>query len=739
MPQSDTLEESDSIAYRAQELVERTHLNIFLTGKAGTGKTTFLRKLVERNFKPMLVCAPTGIAALNAGGVTLHSMMGIPPCTFVPGAMPSAMPYGLRIENPSTLVKNLSLSSLKRIQIKRAALMVIDEVSMLRADMLDAIDQILKFIRHSREPFGGMQMLFVGDLMQLPPVIKIEEWNLLSQYYPSPYFFDAKVLRDHAPLRIDLKKVYRQKDEEFAAMLNRMRAQQLTNEDVEILNRHYTPGYSRKALPGVVTLTTHNRVADTINQEALQALNTPLIQLSATIQGEFPESMFPCERDMKIKPGAQVMFIKNDLQQPSRFYNGKMGVVEGFEEEQVKIRLEDKSCVLLEPHLWENVRYTIDTATGVPVAETIGRFLQYPLRLAWAITIHKSQGLTFEKAAIDVQNVFASGQCYVAFSRLRSLNGLTLITPFQKKELNADRQLLSYEGQPSQAETYFSRMDELKKTYFIKNLEKIIAFSAIKKPFSRTAEQSSIMKSLMAAVQKDVLAGMDELLLEGRNLLSEIDVNAALSTAVLSDWLSSGRQWLKNSLARLVNMHQSIPEPSSLWLHFAEELEHGMGELWQDFSFIESLGTKAENGDGISRLKEWIQYRAQCNITSAAVKKKERKTVKKSEIKKPANPTRKITLQFIREGKTIKDIAAQRNLTETTIASHVSDLIKGGELQIEEVLPLKRIMELAGVIQQKPAEESLWQYHQRAYGDTSFSELKWVDTYLVKHNLVAGK
>lgn len=732
MQEAHNLENSVSVTRGAQDLVERTQLNIFLTGKAGTGKTTFLRNIVQRNFKPMLVCAPTGIAALNAGGVTLHSMMGIPPCTYVPGDLPSSLPYGLRIENPSSLIKNLSLSSLKRTQIKRAALMVIDEVSMLRADMLDAIDQILKFVRRSKEPFGGMQMLFIGDLMQLPPVIKNEEWQILSQYYPSPYFFDAGVLREHAPLRIELSKVYRQKDEDFAALLNRMRSQELTNEDVALLNRHYIPGYSQKALPGIVTLTTHNRMADTINQEALQALHTPLIHLSATVENEFPDSMFPCEREMKIKPGAQVMFIKNDLEQPSRFFNGKMGLVEGFEEGSLVIRTEAGEKIILEPHVWENKRYTPDAGTGIPVAETIGRFIQYPLRLAWAITIHKSQGLTFEKAAIDVQNVFASGQCYVAFSRLRSLSGLTLITPFHKKELNTDRQLLRYEAQPSQAERYFSRIEEHKKNYFIKNLEKAISFSKLKQHFSHASEHSQIMKNLMSAVEKEVLHGMEEKSAIGRKLLSECYLNPSLSNDAVAAWLVSGRQWLKECLQRLVSLHQSIPEPSAMWQQFAAELETSMGELWQELCFVQALCVEGDSKHELSLLKEWTLFREQWTIASQAEKKRNRKTTKNRAPKKNIIPTKKITLQLWREGKRVKDIAINRSLTEATIVTHVADLITEGELHIEEVLSLKRIIEVSDLIQQKKQEESLWQYHQRAFGDSPFCDFKWVDAYLKK-------
>ncbi|MEY4110263.1 MAG: hypothetical protein RLZZ46_618 [Bacteroidota bacterium] len=732
MQQFNSLEESHTVSVLAQDLVERTQFNIFLTGKAGTGKTTFLRNLTVRNFKPMLVCAPTGIAALNAGGVTLHSMMGIPPCTYIPGALPSTLPYGLRVENPSSLVKNLSLSSVKRMQICRATLMVIDEVSMLRADMLDAIDQILKFVRRSREPFGGMQMLFIGDLMQLPPVIKNEEWKLLSQYYRSPYFFDAKVLVEQAPLRIELTKVYRQKDEDFAALLNRMRSQQLTASDVELLNRYYVPGYSHKALQGIVTLTTHNRVADTINQEALQSLNSAQIQLSATVQGEFPESMFPCERELKIKPGAQVMFIKNDLEQPSRFFNGKMGVVEGFQDGDLVIRTEGDIKVKLEPHLWENVRYTIDSATGVPVAETIGSFLQYPLRLAWAITIHKSQGLTFERAAIDVQNVFASGQCYVAFSRLRSLKGLTLITPFNNKELNTDSNLLNFESQPSQAERYFSDIKEHKKVYFIKSIEKTVSFSLLRQSFTKASQQSNSMRNLMTVVESEVLGGMNDLTVRGRELVSECYLNTNIPTDSALAWVQSVRVWLKKSLQELVTMHQRIPEPTAFWKQFASELENGMSELWMDLCFIQSLAIESQKFETEPILREWVAYKVNLNSSVQIGNKIEKKKAKDRSAKKSVIPTRSITLQLLREGKSMQDIAVERKLTEGTIGTHIAGLIAEGQLRIEEVLSNTRISELSEIIMHKPSEESLWSYHQRAHSETAFSEFKWVEAHLEK-------
>lgn len=737
MQQTSVLEEPGSIALRTLELVEKTSINIFLTGKAGTGKTTFLRNLSKRNFKPMLICAPTGIAALNAGGVTLHSMMGIPPCAFVPDAMPANLPYGVRVETPTSIVKNLALSSIKRNQIRRASLLVIDEVSMLRADMLDATDHIMKFVRRSKEPFGGMQMLFIGDLMQLPPVIKNDEWNMLSRYYPSPYFFDAKVLRAHAPLRVELTTIYRQKDQEFAALLNRMRSQELTNEDVEKLNQHYIPGFSQKAIPGTVTLTTHNRVADTINQEALQELTSPLMQFSATVDGEFPESMFPCERELKLKIGAQVMFIKNDLQQPSRFFNGKMGVVEGEEEGNVVIKTEGGSKIFLEPHLWENIRYTPDAATGVPVAETIGRFLQYPLRLAWAITIHKSQGLTFENAAIDVQNVFASGQCYVAFSRLRSLNGLTLITPFQKKDLSTDKQLISYESQPSQAESHFLEIEHHKKKYFIKNLEKTVSFYLLKQHFSRLSEQSSIMQSLMNVVEKEVLAGMQELSEKGKNIVNSFASGSPVSSESVLDWTQSTRHWLKTSLSRLVTLHLSLPEPSGLWIQFASDLEFSMGELWQEVCFIDTLIDENEQHVSSSWLKEWKLYREQWTTLGRVSKKKEAKIGKIKTPKKQTISSRKITLQLLREGKSIAHIATERNFTEGTIGDHITKLINEKELRIEEVLSIKRIQELSEIILRKPTEESLWQYHKRALGGIPVTELRWVNAYLEQQDSVS--
>lgn len=409
----------------AGEFVKDTGCNIFLTGKAGTGKTTFLHTIKRSNPKRMVVTAPTGVAAINAGGVTLHSFFQLPFGPFIPNSNNTRAQYRFSREKIG-IIKSLDL-------------LVIDEISMVRADLLDGVDSVLRRYRRNNLPFGGVQLLMIGDLFQLPPVVKESEWQLLQPYYDSPFFFSSNALLKTNMVTIELKHIYRQADSRFIDLLNRLRNNRLDSPAVQELNTRYVPDFLPADRDGYITLCTHNRIADTINASRLKALKQKQHRFNAVIDGDFPEHIYPTAATLELKAGAQVMFMRNDLAPEKRFFNGKIGTITHISGKDIRIKCpEDSTEITVEPVAWENIDYALDPKTQEITENKIGTFNQYPLKLAWAITIHKSQGLTFDKAIIDAQAAFAHGQVYVALSRCRTFGGMVLSTPLSPKGINTD-------------------------------------------------------------------------------------------------------------------------------------------------------------------------------------------------------------------------------------------------------------------------------------------------------------
>lgn len=420
-----------------EKFVQYTNKNIFLTGKAGTGKTTFLKSLKLKTFKRTVVVAPTGVAAINAGGVTIHSFFQLP---FGPIITEKAA--GHKIENPNFKQK---FNKQKINIIKTLELLVIDEISMVRADILDAIDEILRNYKNRFKPFGGVQLLMIGDLQQLAPVVKYDEMHILSPYYSSMYFFKSKALQESNMITIELKHIYRQDDNVFIKILNEIRNDALTKKSYDWLHKRYIPDFNPPENKGYITLTTHNNSANIINEEKLSKLKGKTHKFEANIIGTFSEYSYPAEYELKLKIGAQVMFIKNDSNPAKRYFNGKIGIITGFEKNSITVKCEtDFEEIDVVKETWENIRYKINKETKEIEEEFIGSFSQYPLRLAWAITIHKSQGLTFEKAVIDASAAFAHGQTYVALSRCKTLEGLVLSSPISENAIICDKEVAEF-------------------------------------------------------------------------------------------------------------------------------------------------------------------------------------------------------------------------------------------------------------------------------------------------------
>lgn len=464
----------------ATELVDQTGRNLFLTGKAGTGKTTFLKYIRENCPKQMAIVAPTGVAAINAGGVTIHSFFQIPPGLFLPTQQRTGFSeMNPEIQNRHSLVARLRFSNDKRKVLRQLELLIIDEVSMVRCDLLDAIDTVLRFVRkRPLERFGGVQVLFIGDLYQLPPVNKEADWSKLSEFYNSPYFFDSVVLKDELPLYIEFEKIYRQSEENFIRLLNQVRNNELDEEGKRILESRYDPRFLRRKDDGYIVLTTHNEQARNINSAQLNQLKAEPRQYDAVIEPDFPENAYPADAILTLKPGAQVMFIKNDIsERGKRYFNGKIGTIVRLEEDKLFVQCDDEPEIEVEREKWKNIRYSINKNNQQLEEDVLGSFSQFPVRLAWAITIHKSQGLTFEKAIIDAGEAFSPGQVYVALSRCTSLDGMVLKSRLRNSSLLTDQRIISFSRNISSSASLQQELESSKKQYLERLLISLFDFS----------------------------------------------------------------------------------------------------------------------------------------------------------------------------------------------------------------------------------------------------------------------
>ncbi len=482
----------------AFRFITETREPVFLTGKAGTGKTTFLKYLREHTTKNMLVAAPTGVAAINAGGVTLHSLFQLP---FHP-SIPSA-------QGKTELLSKLRFGRQKQQLLRKVEVLVIDEISMVRCDVLDAIDAILRSVRREyAEPFGGVQLVCIGDLYQLPPVAQQQEWTLLQEYYNSPFFFDSHAVKEQQPLLIELNKIYRQKEETFVQLLNKVRNNEMDATDFELLHKRFVPGFQSSPEEQFITLTTHNYQADQINQRELNKLLAPAFTYNAEIEGEFPENSYPAEAALILKAGAQVMFLKNDSVE-RKYFNGKIGVITSLTDTSILVQCED-GAIEVRKEQWQNIRYSLNRTTQVLEEEVLGTFEQYPLRLAWAVTIHKSQGLTFDKVMIDAAAAFSSGQVYVALSRCTSLNGIVLLSRIPPTALISNQAVL--DGQ--------------------KKLE----------PRNSLAERFSGARQLFTQQLLEEVFGLNETDQLSARLLKQLQSNRSFLNADALDWLQNWRQ-----------------------------------------------------------------------------------------------------------------------------------------------------------------------------------------------------
>ena len=679
----------------AWDFVEKTGKSVFLTGKAGTGKTTFLREVVESSSKRVVVVAPTGIAAINAGGVTIHSFFQLPLHPYIPG---------VKVES------KFAFSKEKRSIIRTIDVLVIDEISMVRSDLLDAVDSVLRRFRDRNKPFGGVQLLMIGDLQQLTPVVTDEEAELLSHYYSTPYFFGSHALEKVDYVTIELKHVYRQQDEHFISILNSVRSGRPSQSVIDALNQRWLPSFSPDPEEGYIRLTTHNATANSYNEQQLEQIDEPCHRFDAEITGNFPEYSYPTDLQLELKKGAQVMFVKNDPSADRKYYNGKIGHIVEIIDDIIIVQCPgDDEPVAVEQLEWENAKYIINEQTQEMETEIQGTFRQYPLRLAWAMTIHKSQGLTFEKAIIDAAASFASGQVYVALSRCRTLEGMVLATPLRQSAVMTDLRVEDYiELQEKAAEQSLSRLESIKKEYFGQLLRDMFDFRNL-----------LYLQNRMLGICREFPSGTVVGLAQKHS-----DISSALNEKVLlvgQKWqrIIASKQYeelcSEEFLARVCKgceyFYNEIESAYGDFLDKMKDLKVENKELLKRYDNIWN-DLHIEHGTLVRVLKAmssvvfstetFLRTRQKAIYEASGFVPKELKTSslpKKSKAEKPKKEdTRLTTFKLYKQGMTIKQIAKERDLHTRTIHSHLAHYVANGMLPVEDFVSAGNIEGISAAI-----------------------------------------
>lgn len=745
---------SEAAKYTLQ-FINQTNRSIFLTGKAGTGKTTLLKEIIQSTHKNVVVVAPTGIAALNATGVTIHSMFQLPFGGFIPENSAPQFSNAVKFESKNTLARHFKMSGLKKAVIRNMELLIIDEVSMLRSDLLDAMDFMMQSVRKKKIPFGGVQVLFIGDLLQLPPVIRDEEWKTLRNYYKGKFFFHSHVIQQNPPLYIELSKIFRQTDDIFISILNNLRNNTISQQDLQNLNQYVQPNFDLKANKGYITLTTHNAKADAMNAQALQDLEGKLVKYKPEIVDDFPDKIYPVDEVLQLKIGAQVMFIKNDLSFEKKYFNGKMGFVKSLSDQEILVHFPDENKTIeVEKYEWQNIRYKVDEMTKEIQEEVLGTFVHYPIKLAWAITVHKSQGLTFDKAALDVSQVFLPGQAYVALSRLRSLNGLILLSPLRMNGISNDQDVMDYSLNKASEDLLANALQLETKNFIHSYLKRTFDWADLAQEwrnhqFSYDDKSEGATKSNHAIWAKKNAATVAELVEPARKFLLQLDKLFAaenFDTQFISERIHAAFDYFFLPMDNLVH--------EILWkLEEVKRIKKAKA-FFDELTILEEMQTKTvlqlmktkllietiASGEAISKEKLSSQ-----EIKCYKVKKLERiqegfkkvnvtliednydieryTSKKNSKTKEPKKSTVQETYELWQQNNSIKEIAAIRKLTEQTIGGHLAKLIEAETINITAILPEDKIQELAKAFEGY-TEDSLNPLKEK-YGDTfTWDELK---------------
>lgn len=753
MDEKEQILEERSIVKAAIQFINSTASHIFLTGKAGTGKTTFLKNLASRTHKQLAIIAPTGIAALNAGGVTIHSQFLLPFGMFVPDPRAILDPsQGVNAYNARLLANKHPLNSMRKQVLRAIDLLVIDEVSMLRADLLDAIDARMKAVRGNySQSFGGVQLLLIGDLYQLPPVVKRQDDAILRRYYNSPWFFESHALKQDGFVYIELDKIFRQHDSTFIDLLNNLRNNSPTPADIAELNKHYKTPEEILQMKDVITLTTHNYKADELNNNALAQLDSPLRTIHANIEGDFPESMYPVLEKLQLKLGAQIMFTKNDSED-RMYFNGKLATVVSIEGDEITVRMAGSDVLYtLRKAIWENKRYTVDTETQDIEEEMIGTFEQYPIKLAWAITVHKSQGLTFDAAIIDVGQAFADGQVYVALSRLRSLNGLIMRTRIDPDVISTDRHIVNFTQSNNRPDELPELMREKQMDYLKQLVIKTFDFDLLEKEcvshganeIKIEEDQSGERKTLAEHLRQSLTSERENTNKFRRQLFQLLESKDNVQFLIR---LEKGCQYYRNllmqgialiiahteelrnrkrikayltSLSDLDQLYSKKMEELDVTFHMAECILHQRYDF--DFATLRHQRTMVR-----SKMLEEIRERVEKTLPSKGKSKKKTKSGKrKSDVS-----TSEITLGMFESGMAIEEIASERGFVVSTIEGHLAKAVEAGRLSIFRFIDKDQVDIIEAAVRSLPEEFSSKDLWTALEGKFSYGQLRAVLSHM---------
>ena len=787
----------------ALNFIEKTDRNLFITGKAGTGKTTFLHQIKKESLKRMVIVAPTGVAAINAKGVTIHSFFQMPFGPILPN----------QIANTSNAQRKFSKTKIDII--KSLDLVIIDEISMVRADLLDGIDQVLRRYKNRNKVFGGAQVLMIGDLQQLAPVVKPNEWSLLQEHYNTVYFFSSKAYQEANVVSIELKHIYRQKNESFIKILNEIRTDTLSIESAEILNKNYNPIFSPTEEEGYITLTTHNRRANLINESELNKLKNKNYFFKAEVSGKFNENAFPNDENLALKIGSQVMFIKNDSSVDKRYYNGKIGIITRISKENVTVQCPNEADeIVTEKEMWDNINYSINEETKELKEDIVGSFKQIPLRLAWAITIHKSQGLTFERAIIDAEASFAHGQTYVALSRCTSLEGLVLKTRITSGAIINDKTVSVFNESVEENHPDENILNESEKNFQLNLISELLDYQPFLYPITRLID---IFYNNRTSIKGDVIDHLQTLKDDGIVALMKVShgfknqLNAICEENILPENSSQIQERFIKAIDYFLNKTQnSIQKPLDA-ISFSTDNKAVKKDFSKQFdSLQEKLEEKLfalQKMTTAFKVKDYLQVRAKAVLQKTETTKKKKVTSKRDPIlalrlreirndiakslgiahfqiftqetlyaicdalprteaallkipgmgkirinkygeeileaiesyckenginklneqkKEDKKPTKQISFELFKSGLNIKEIAQERSLTAGTIENHLANFIPSGEIDVLELMELKRYKKIRDQIEEAGDVKGLTALKEKVDASFSYMELKMV-------------
>jgi predicted ATPase len=786
----------------ALNFIEKTDRNLFITGKSGTGKTTFLHQIKKESLKRMVIVAPTGVAAINAKGVTIHSFF--------------QMPFGPILPNQTQSNQQQRRFSKTKIDIiKSLDLVIIDEISMVRADLLDGIDQVMRRYKNRNKVFGGAQVLMIGDLQQLAPVVKPNEWSLLQEHYDTVYFFSSKAYQEANVVSIELKHIYRQKNEDFITILNEIRNDTLSEKSAKILNERYNPTFSPTEEDGYITLTTHNRRATLINDSELNKLKNRSHFFKAEVSGKFNENAFPNDEKLELKVGAQVMFIKNDSSQDKRYYNGKIGIITAISRETVTVQcVNEVDEIVTEKEMWDNVNYSINEQTKEIREDIIGSFTQIPLRLAWAITIHKSQGLTFEREIIDAEASFAHGQTYVALSRCTSLEGLVLKTQITSSAIINDKTVSVFNESVEENHPDEEILNESERNFQLNLISELLDYQPLLYPTTRLID---IFYKNRTSIKGDVIDHLQTLKDEGVVALMKVShgfknqLNALSEDKVLPENSSQIQERFTKAIDYFLNQTKNNVQKPLDAIQFSTDNQAVKKDFSKQFDSLqekleEKLFALHKMTNGF-KVQAYLQVRAKAVLQKTEPTKKKKVASKRDPIlalrlrelrdeiskslgiahfqiftqetlyamcdelprteaallkivgmgkvrvskygeeileaieqyckenginkfneqkKEDKKPTKQISFELFKSGLNIKEIAKERSLTEGTVENHLANYIPSGDIDVLELMELKRYKKILNEIEQAGEVKGLTALKEKVDRSFSYMELKMV-------------